>query len=207
MNKHDLPLLRSTSYCKDIQGSKTITGLVDHSPVLPLVESLVGTGNIATVRAGKIALNFPRAPETRQVEPTGHIEGMGTGINGLKKGTYLRDFTVFVVILLSDLPTVFGGNFTLWPGSHEFFAQYLLENGHQRLSDGTPRVALPRGPVQITGEAGDIVIAHYLLLHSAAPNYTPDIRYAVIFKLRHTACDSMDRSAYTDIWQEFPGLH
>src|SRR5262245_12014736 len=42
MDKQDLPVLRTTSYCKDIQGSKTITGLVDNSPVLPLVESLLG---------------------------------------------------------------------------------------------------------------------------------------------------------------------
>jgi hypothetical protein len=206
MDKHDLPVLRTTSYCKDIYGSKTITGLVDNSPVLPLVESLLGRGNVATVRVGRIALNFPRAPGSGQIEPSGHIEGLGWGSNGLEKGTYIRDFAVFAVILLSDLPGAFAGNFTVWPGSHESIAQYLLENGHERLSDGTPRVALPRGPVQITGAPGDTVLAHYLLLHCAAPNHAPDIRYAAIFKLRHRACDPMDRSAYTDIWREFPGL-
>ena len=58
MDKDDLPLLRSTSYCKDIQGSKTITGLVHESPVFALVESLLGRGSVAA-RKSNVRYSVP----------------------------------------------------------------------------------------------------------------------------------------------------
>ena len=49
------------------------------------------------------------------------------------------------------------------------------------LANGMPRAELPEGPKQIIGKAGDVVLTHHQLVHTAAPNAAADIRYAVIF--------------------------
>ena len=45
-----------------------------------------------------------------------------------------------------------------------------------------PEVTLP-DPVPVTGRAGDAVLCHYQLAHTAGPNTSPHIRYAVYFRL------------------------
>jgi ectoine hydroxylase-related dioxygenase (phytanoyl-CoA dioxygenase family) len=74
------------------------------------------------------------------------------------------------------------------------------------LTEGMPQVEMPEGPVQITGQAGDVVLAHHQLVHTAAPNASPHIRYAAIFRMRHVECEQIGRDAYTDIWREWPGV-
>ena len=67
MSKDDLPRLRAQSYCNEVQKTRTITDLLNNSPVFPLVESLVGEGNLQPVGAGQIALRFPPIPPTTPV--------------------------------------------------------------------------------------------------------------------------------------------
>jgi ectoine hydroxylase-related dioxygenase (phytanoyl-CoA dioxygenase family) len=74
------------------------------------------------------------------------------------------------------------------------------------LNDGQPKVDLPNGPVQITGEPGDAVITHHQMFHTAAPNHSPDIRYAAIFRVQHELRHEYLNQAYTNIWHEWEGL-
>ena len=74
------------------------------------------------------------------------------------------------------------------------------------LEQGMPRVALPEGPVMLQGQPGDVVLTHHQLVHTAAPNASPHVRYAAIFRLRHKDCAEIGRDAYTDIWREWPGI-
>ena len=133
MNKDDLPTLRAQSYCKEIRNSPAVTDLANKSAVIPVVESLLGKGN---------------------------LDGLGSSLNGSSKGTYRHGFTMLAVVLLNHLPETHGGNFTVWPKSHTFFENYFRENGIGVLADGMPQVDLPEDPIQITGQAGDLVIAH-----------------------------------------------
>ena len=80
------------------------------------------------------------------------------------------------------------------------------ENGHGVLAEGMPRVELPEPPVQITGSAGDLVLAHHQIVHTAAPNGSANIRYAAITRLRHLDIKENGPDVYTDIWREYPGL-
>src|SRR5215212_8690016 len=136
MNKEELPVLRSRSYCREIQKDGAITDLMNHTPLFPLVESLVGAGNLLPVSAGQVALRFPGAPFSDPAEPRGHLDGLGTGLNGLDPGSYSRSFTALAVILLSDLPGPDSGNFTVWPGTHRFFEAHFREHGHAMLAEG-----------------------------------------------------------------------
>ena len=56
----------------------------------------------------------------------------------------------------------------------------------------------------ITGNAGDLVLAHHQMVHGAGPNASPNIRYAAIARLRHVNCDENGNKGFLDIWREFP---
>lgn len=206
MNKEDLPTLRSRSYCSEVQKDPAIVDIFNRSPIFPLAESLLGPGNVCETNAGQIALRFPVAQTVEPEPPRGHLDGIGSGLNGQAKGQYRRGFTGLAVVLLSRLTGDYGGNFTVWPGSHTFFENYFKEHGHRVLGEGMPQVDLPNGPRQLTGEPGDAILAHHQIVHTAAPNASCHIRYAAIFRLRHKACEEIGHDAYTDIWREWPGI-
>jgi hypothetical protein len=206
MNKEDLPTLRAQSYCKDAQKDQAITGLLNDSPAFSMVESLMEKGKLNRTGAGQIALRFPQ-PLYREVgPPRGHLDGLGSGLNGSAKGTYRRGFTGLAVVLLSPLRGDYGGNFTVWPKSHRCFEAYFKEHGPEILENGMPRIELPEEPIMLQGEPGDVVLAHHQIVHTAAPNTSPHIRYAAIFRLQHAETKEFGNAAYTDIWHEWPGV-
>lgn len=206
MNKDDLPTLRAQSYCKESRQSPAITDLFNKTPVFSLGESLMEEGKLEKTGAGQIALRFPRPLGAEPPPPRGHLDGLGSGLNGSAKGTYRRGFTALAVVLLSPLRGDYWGNFTVWPRSHRFFEDYFKEHGPEVLEEGMPRVELPEGPVMITGEPGDVVLAHHQIVHTAAPNASPHIRYAAIFRMRHAEAAEFGNQAFTDIWHEWPGV-
>ena len=82
-----------------------------------------------------------------------------------QKGVYKRGFSALAVVYLADVPETNSGNFTVWPKSHSFFADYFEKEGHEVLANGMPRPDLPEGPTQITGNAGDVVLTHHQVVH------------------------------------------
>ena len=94
---------------------------MNRSPVFSLAKSLLGEGNLQEVSAGHIALRFPIELSSDPDPPRGHLDGLGSGLNGSAKGTYNRGFTALAVFLLSDLQSDYVGNFTVCPRSHAFF--------------------------------------------------------------------------------------
>ncbi len=206
LNEGDLARFRAQSYCAEIRDAPAIVNLYGKTPLRELAESLMGDGNVNVPGAGQIALRFPGPLHTDAGEPRGHLDGLGSGTNGMEKGVYRRGFTALAVVYLSDVPAPYRGNFTVWPRSHSFFAGYFEKEGHEVLANGMPQPQLPEKPVQIVGKAGDIVLTHHQIVHTAAPNTAADIRYAAIFRLRHVDCEQNGYDAYTDIWREWPGI-
>jgi len=206
MNKEDLPTLRAQSYCKELRNEAVLTDLFNRTPIMPLAESLMGKGDVLPIGGVQIALRFPRPLGEDAPPPRGHLDGLGSGLNGSAKGTYKRGFSGLAVLMLSDLPDVNSGNFTVFPKSHRTFADYFKEHGYEILTDGMPRIDLPDPPVMITGQAGDVVLTHHQIVHTAGPNVSPHIRYAAITRLRHKDCEKNGSDAYIDIWREWPGV-
>ena len=206
MNEADLERFRAQSYCGEIREAPQIVDLFSKTPIRQIAESLMGEGNIQTPSSGQIALRFPGPLHTDPNEPSGHLDGLGSGQNGMAKGVYRRGFTALAVVYLADVPEPYSGNFTVWPKSHSFFAEYFKKEGHEILANGMPRPELPEGGKQIVGKAGDVVLTHHQLVHTAAPNAAADIRYAAIFRLRHVDVEENGYDAYTDIWKEWPGI-
>jgi len=208
--KEDLAKLNAQSWCPELGGDPVVTDLFNKSPAFEIAEDLIGVGRVQTVGGGQIPPRFPQALDVVEPkQPRGHIDGIGSGTNGIPCGEYHRGFTMLCVVLLSDLPEGDMGNFTVWPGTHELVASRLREQGHGILRHGIPDwdwkdVGIPHHPC--TGQAGDIVFAHYLTWHTASPNLSPHIRYAAIFRVRHVDCGKNDLAALTDPWLEFEAL-
>jgi hypothetical protein len=197
-----LTTFRSRSYCPELQGASVITDLVHASPVWGYAESAIGQGQIRAVVAGQIALRFPSTEPLRP--PHAHIDGMYTPSNGVPKGE-IRNFTALVGVVLSEIPHADMGNLTVWPGSHLQYEQYFRERGPEALLGGMPTVHLS-DPVQLTGEPGDAVLCHYQLGHGIAGNSSPNIRYAIYFRLTHVDHDAIHWECMTDIWREWAGM-
>ncbi len=195
---------RDRTFCPELSTSALLNGLFNDSPAAALAASLFGPGRIETVDECQIALRFPgKDTSPRRLSP--HLDGMYTPTNGVTAGM-LSSFTALVCVLLSDLPGPDAGNFTLWPGSHRRHAEHLREHGAQTLlAHGRPDLDLGE-PLQITGRAGDIVLAHYLLGHAVATNLSPHVRYAVFFRLREIDHAQRRWQALADPWLEWPGM-
>jgi hypothetical protein len=197
---------RPAAMCDELRNLPVMTDLFNKSTVMDVAESMIGEGNVQRVGGVQIALRWPGPVGSDPGEPRGHLDGLGSGTNGTPKGEYKRGFTALAVIYLGDVPAPYSGNFTVWPRSHTFFREHFLEHGHGVLADGMPRVDLPEPPLQITGEAGDIVLAHHQIVHTAAPNGSANVRYAAISRLRHVDAEANGPEVYTDIWREYPGI-
>lgn len=197
-----LQKFRAQSYCPELQRTRHITNLLYESPLWELAGSAIGPGRVSPVGGGQIALRFPTMEPPREPDP--HIDGMYTPTNGVPKGT-IANFTALVGVFLSDVPDEYSGNFTVWPGTHRVYEQYFREKGPQALLEGMPEVGLPE-PRQVTASAGDAVIAHYQLGHGIAGNASPNIRYAIFFRLSHVNHDSVHWECMTDIWLEWEGM-
>lgn len=198
----DLPVLRSRSYCPELQHDAAITGLLNASGLLELAESAIGRDQLLAVAAGQIALRFPTMG--RASEPRPHLDGMHTATNGVPEGR-LSSFTGLAGVMLSDVTGDGQGNLVVWPGSHRLNGEYFREHQPESLLAGMPRVGLP-APRQVTGHAGDAVLCHYLLSHGVATNVSANIRYAVYFRLNRVNHDARQREAMMDPWHEWDGI-
>jgi hypothetical protein len=198
-----VPIYQSRSFCPGLQNQPVMTDLFNATPARAIAESLVGAGCLKPVGGAQIAIRFPR--DADPPERIGcHLDGMYSPLNGVAQGT-LSNFTMLAVILLADVPRPWSGNFTVWPGTHRQFEAWFKEHGPDSLLNGMPPIDYPE-PLQICGKAGDLVLAHYLLAHAAAPNSSPNVRYAAIFRLYHQDHGSHRPETMTDAWLEWPGI-
>jgi hypothetical protein len=157
--------------------------IANEAPVWPLVEELIGP-RVSKMVLMQIAPRFPNAPGTPAGKPHPHLDGFASAGK-------IDPFTMLLGVLLSDVPQSDAGNFTVWPGTTARFAEYFRDKSDEQilqewqtgvLRGGVPPLELPE-PVQITGKAGDVVIANYMLAHGVATNASPHIRQAIFFRL------------------------
>lgn len=203
MDPADVPVLRSRSYCPELQSEPVIRDLFRATPAQALAESLGGGAVYNPVGGGQIALRFPRLGDP-PVPLSPHIDGMHSPLNGVPAGS-ISSFTMLASIALSPVRQPWAGNFTVWPGTHRLYQDYFREHGPEALLDGLPEIELP-APVMVQAEPGDLVLVHYLLAHTAAPNFAVHTRYAIFFRLKHTDHVGWRKETFTDIWLEYAGL-
>lgn len=198
-----IQIFRARSYVPELQNDPVITDLYNKTPAADLAAALIGEDHILPITAGQIALRFPGFQDPPKVISP-HLDGMYTPTNGVPEGR-INSFTMLLGVMLSDVPEPYMGNLAVWPGTHRIYEKYFQEHGPEALLTGMPPVDLPQ-PVQLLGQAGDIVLCHYQVAHSIAQNVSPHVRYAIYFRLIHTQHEARWKAAMTDIWLEWAGM-
>ncbi len=197
---------RLDAFCHELTRTSIMTDVFNLTAIKTAVEDLLGQGNMLPVEHVQIAPRFP-LPVDQEPEPyTGHLDGIGGGNNSMAKGVYVRNFTVFAVVYLVDVSAPESGNFTVWPHSHIEFQDWFRQVGHEVLSQGVPQIPFSHDRIMVTGRAGDVILAHHQLQHTAGHNISPHVRHALISRIRHRNVAAFDKGAYTDIWHEWEGI-
>lgn len=131
-------------------------------------------------------------------------------------------FMLSMVGLIDDCPPG-GGAFTVWPGSHRrlypvFWMQYdqaripyyehlpsykgLLQP--KAYDEELARILEDTEPVDCWGSAGDVVIWHHRLVHSAGENHSSVIRQAVLADFNRTDLDRLRPDPpQADMWRDW----
>ena len=208
----------SNEYWREIINHASILDLFYKSSLFRIAEQLLGQGKVAPVSESHILLRFPQRSK-RGEEIEFHIDGILTSddpdtavipsrlrgsIPSLKLGVIQR-YTMQFCVLLADVPSENCGNFAVVPGSHRVAQKFIQERGVDALGRGLFSPA-PQTPLQIRARAGDAVLCHYLTMHAGRDNFSPNIRYAVFFRVHHVDYLADPEAALQDMWLEWPGL-
>ena len=208
IDRDQIGRLSNQSFCTDLQDDPRMLRLATTPRVWACVRALLGDRRTATPQSCQIALRFPLPEGTPRKLAGAHIDGYHTPHNGVPDDGVVRNFTLLLGVMLSDVRKPFCGNFTVWPGTHYRMERYFRDHGVNSLVGGgiePLRLRLPR-PVAVTGNAGDIVLAHYQLVHAASPNHSGDIRYMCFFRLSVRGLENHREASMLDIWRDWPRL-
>jgi phytanoyl-CoA dioxygenase PhyH len=165
--------------------------------VFPVAESLIAPARFERPGHVQISLNIPPWPHV----PGGpHIDGLTPPEPDGQPAT----FTVLAGIFLTDQTRTEAGNLWVWPGTHWLVAAYLRERGPDVLIESAPYPPVDLGvPRQVTGRAGDVLLAHYLLGHNIGGNTTSTTREVLYFRLSRNEHRTRWRDAVQDPLLEF----
>jgi phytanoyl-CoA dioxygenase PhyH len=166
------------------------------SPAFGLVEDLAGRGTLKVPWQVQVALNIPPYSH-RPGRP--HIDAANTEPTDAP----IRDtFTMLAGILMTDQVAENSGNLWVWPGTHLTHAEYFREHGPQMFC-AYPPIDLPT-PQQITGHAGDLLLAHYLLGHNIGGNYESEqTRKTLYFRISNVEHASRQEEFLQNTWLDY----
>jgi hypothetical protein len=183
-------------YFLETKDEPTLIAPLTSSPAFGMAEELAGRGTLEVPWQVQVALNIPPYSH-RPGAP--HIDAANADpAEGPVRGT----FTMLAGILMTDQPTENSGNLWVWPGTHLTHAAYFRQHGPQMFC-AYPPVDLP-APEQVTGHAGDLMLAHYLLGHNIGGNYESEqTRRALYFRISSAGHASRREQFLQDTWLEY----
>lgn len=169
------------------------------TPAFGLAGELAGQGTLEVPWQVQVALNIPPY-EHRPGIP--HIDAANAEpVDGPVDGT----FTMLAGILLTDQLTEDSGNLWVWPGTHLAHAAYFREHGPRKFC-AYPPIGLP-APEQVTGRAGDLLLAHYLLGHNIGGNFASDqTRRALYYRISRAGHAAHREEFLQDAWLDYDPL-
>jgi ectoine hydroxylase-related dioxygenase (phytanoyl-CoA dioxygenase family) len=176
---------------------EALRALLFGSPALRAAESLIEPGKLEAPDQIQVSLNIP--PFNHR--PGGpHLDGLTPPEPDGRPGT----FTMLAGVFLTDQRKGNMGNLWVWPSSHRSTAAYFRAHGPEAIlaSAPYPPVALDE-PRQVTGQAGDVLFAHYMLGHNIGGNMSGAAREAIYFRLRRQGHRERWRDCVQDPFLEF----
>jgi hypothetical protein len=137
-----------------------------------------------------------------------HVDGITPLAPDGRPGT----FTLLAGLWLTEHDELDRGNLYVWPGTHLRLGAYLAEHGADALArveemnpGPYPKINLG-SPVQVTGPAGSVLFAHYLLGHNIGGHSgtaDDDRRETIYYRLRATGHQARWRQVVTNPLSEF----
>jgi hypothetical protein len=132
-----------------------------------------------------------------------HIDGHGPGQDPP------FSFTLLAGVLLTDQRASQSGNLWVWPGSHleheKLFrdrgTRILLETGGHATALEPPPTLGP--PIEILGDRGDLLLAHFLLGHNKGGNTNDHIRRTIYYRLAVPGHPARWHSTFLDAFAEY----
>lgn len=119
----------------------------------------------------QIALRFPGQPEL-----PAHVDHISMPDNGLPK--YLGILGIY----LSDV-RMESGPLIIWPGSQTSVKNLAAKEGWKVIAAGLRPPTTKETGLPILGLAGEAILYHPHMIHGALENTSPNIRYAMFFRL------------------------
>jgi hypothetical protein len=148
----------------------------------------------------QVAVTIPNWPH-RPGAP--HVDGLNPPLADGTPGT----FSLLAGAWLTDHTELDRGNLWVWPGTHLRFGAYLAAHGADALSRLHPYAPIELGePQQVSGPAGSVLFAHYLLAHNIGGHSGPassPMRQVVYYRLRAAGHRGRWREAVIDPMSEF----
>ena len=187
------------NYFPEAARTPELAALLTGSPAFGLAEALTGPATLVAPEQVQVALNIPPFAHRPGMH---HIDGFPPEPGG-RPGT----FTMLAGVLMSDQGDQDAGNLWVWPGTHLAHAEYFRGHGPDAFfaAGGYPPIKLPE-PEQVTGEAGDLLLAHYLLGHNIGGNTSQAVRRAVYYRVKRAGHDPRWREFLADPWLDYDAV-
>jgi hypothetical protein len=183
-------------YFLETKNEPDLTAPLTSTAAFNLAEELTGAGTLTPPGQVQIALNIPPY-EHRPGIP--HIDAPNPEPTDEPVSS---TFTLLAGILMTDQLAANSGNLWVWPGTHLAHAAYFRDHGPEQFC-AYPKIGLPE-PEQITGQAGDLLLAHYLLGHNIGGNYeSGQTRRALYFRISALGHASHRNEFLQDPWLEY----
>ena len=181
-------------YFLETTGEPALIAPLTDGPAFGLAEELAGPLEIPW--QVQVALNIPPFPHRPGIP---HIDAANAEPTG---GPVGETFTLLAGILMTDQLGEDSGNLWVWPGTHLAHAAYFREHGPRKFC-AYPPIDLPV-PEQVTGRAGDLLLAHYLLGHNIGGNFQSDLTRRALYYRVSTAGHASHRDAFLqDAWLDY----
>lgn len=107
-----------------------------------------------------------------------------------------------------DRVSAAGGALLVWPGSHiEMYQSFDSKLGYIPNAAFTKHYDYydPRVPVELTAEAGDVIVLHHRVLHSGSNNNGNSIRFAMFADfLMQQDLLALNAAPGQDMWEDWP---
>ena len=166
------------------------------SPAFGCAGDLAGQGTLDVPWQVQVALNIPPFPHRPGIP---HIDAANPEPVDEPE---LSTFTLLAGILLTDQLAENSGNLWVWPGTHLRHAAYFREHGPRKFC-AYPPIDLP-APQQVTGRAGDLLLAHYLLGHNIGGNFeSQQTRRALYFRISSAGHAARRAEFLQDAWLDY----
>jgi hypothetical protein len=160
-----------STYCPAILDAPAITDLLRRSGASDLVDAALGLD--ALTASPQIAIRWAHNVD-RELPLEPHLDGV--------LPDRIANMTAILGVFLTTMPRAFAGNLTVWPGTHRLYEHAFRERGPRAVFEPLPAIELG-APEQLVCAAGDVVLMHWSLAHTAAVNTSDVDRVAVYFRL------------------------